>query len=199
MTKSLKNPRLKLVLKTSISINLKKTQKENSLDKFIDWALKIGRILVIITELIALAAFLYRFTLDQQLADITTKIKQEQVILVNFKKNEDKFRNLQDRLALASNSIQKTNQRVKLYNDIIGFAPVGFTFNTISLFAGRIQMTADVSSVLPLSAFVNSLKSYDAISDVSIDNITNKITGATISVSITANLKQNFKVDETTQ
>ena len=48
--------------KHSASINLVKGDKDDFLNKFIDWALTIGRLLVIITEIIALSFYLPLYT-----------------------------------------------------------------------------------------------------------------------------------------
>ena len=88
--------------KKPISINLLK-QQTSLVDRFIDWALTIGRLLVILTEIVALSAFIYRFSLDRQLIDLHSKITQEQAIANYLNNNEKKYRNLQDRLAIATN------------------------------------------------------------------------------------------------
>ena len=84
------------------SINLVKSDKGETVERVINWLLSIGRILVIVTELVALGAFLWRFGLDQQLIDLHSKIKQKQAIVEAFKKNEEEYRNLQDRLSIAA-------------------------------------------------------------------------------------------------
>ena len=88
--------------KNSASINLLRNNKKDTIEHIINWAVTIGRILVVVVELAALAAFLYRFTLDNQLQDLHSKIKQEQTIIELQKKNEDTYRNLQNRLSLIS-------------------------------------------------------------------------------------------------
>lgn len=184
--------------KRPVSIDLLEKQRDKNLDKFINWALTIGRILVIITEGIALIAFIYRFGLDQQLIDLHAKIKNEQAIVSALKKSEDSYRNLQERLALASSSTKITSARTKIYQDVIGLAPTGLTFNSISLYADRLQMDANVTSVGALSSFVNSLKSYAPINSVSIDKIENKTANAKITVSVTANLKKEDQTNAPT-
>lgn len=184
--------------KRPVSIDLLQKGKGKNLDRFINWALTIGRILVIVTEGIALIAFLYRFGLDQQLIDLHTKIRNEQAIVAALKKSEDTYRNLQDRLSLASSSIKITTTRAKIYQDVINLSPSGFTFNSITLFADRVQMDANVTSVEALSTFVNSLRSYAPIDNVSIDKIENKTQNAVITVSITANLKKEDQLNEPT-
>lgn len=171
------------------SINLLKEAKNDTLEKIINWSLGVGRILVIVTELIALAAFLYRFTLDQQLVDLHSEIKQRELIVSQFKKQEDEYRNLQERLSVISNYSTITEKRGKIYEDIIGFAPAGLTFNQISLFEDSLSIEVNINSVSPLTSFVNSLKSYPAIESVSIDKIESKTANAIITVGITTVLK----------
>src|SRR6185312_966933 len=87
---------------SSITINLAKHRGESFVDRFIRFALTTGRVVVILTEVIALGAFLYRFTLDRTLVDLHDRIQQGQAVVNLLKDNETTFRNLQDRLALAS-------------------------------------------------------------------------------------------------
>ena len=176
--------------KKPASINLIKTDKKETINQIVNWALTIGRGLVIFVEIIALSALLYRFILDNQLRDVHTKIKQEQAILESQKKNEQTYRNLQDRLNVISSVSDKGSESVKIIKDIISFAPLGMTFSTISLTESSVRIEANVSSIYPLSFFINSLKTYKNVESVSIDKIENKTANAVINVSITVGLKQ---------
>lgn len=176
--------------KKSASINLLKSDRNETLNQIINWALTIGRVLVIVIELVALTAFLYRFSLDNQLQDLHTRIKQQQAIVASQKKNEDTYRNLQDRLTISSSFADTGQKNVKVFKDILSFAPNGMTFNNVSLFENRIRIEANVNSVIPLSVFVNALKAYPKGDTVSIDKIENKTSSAVITVSISVTLKQ---------
>lgn len=171
------------------SIDLIKDQKGDLLERVINWALSMGRILVIVTELIALGAFLWRFGLDQQLIDLHTQIKQKQAIVEAFRKNEDEYRNLQDRLAIAANYSSVGTQRLTIYKDILSLATPEITLNKISLSTDRIFVEINVTSVSALSSFVDSLKKYQATQSVSIDKIETKTSSAIIVVGISINLK----------
>src|SRR3990167_7632931 len=103
---------------TSASINLVRSHM-GLLDQFIKWALSIGRVVVILVELVALATFLYRFTLDRQIIDLREKIKQEQAVLTFLKPREDKYRNIQERLVLSSQFTNENNERIKSIEDVI--------------------------------------------------------------------------------
>lgn len=173
----------------SVSINL--VQKDIPfLDKFVAWALTIGRFLVIITEIVALSAFIYRFSLDRELIDLHSKIKQQQLIVNYFKSNEYLYRDLQDRLALSSTFSKAGNNTIQIFKDIAKFASKDVILNNFGLYRDRIVISANASSTSSLTSFTNSLKSYKQIQSVSIDSIENKITSGLIVVHITAFLKE---------
>lgn len=173
----------------SININLAKNRGAPLVDRVINFALSIGRILIILTELIALSAFLYRFTLDRTLVNLHDRIVQKQAIVKLLHDNEVAFRNLQDRLSLSSAIIQQSSQFPKYLTDIIGFAPFDMQISSIAVASDGIRIQATVQSVDSLTNFVNKLKTYPPISTVSLDRIDNKTETATITVSITAFLK----------
>ena len=181
------------MVKKSISINLVKSGKNQTLNQVVNWMLGAGRVLIITVELIALCAFLYRFILDSQLRDLNDKIKQEQAIVTQQKANEELYTNLQQRLALASSVTDQASGNIKIFKDIINFAPVGLTFTNISLDGNAIRIQVSVNSVYPLSSFVGSLKNYSKTDTVSIDKIENKTEEAVINVSISVMLKKEGK------
>ena len=186
------------MLKKSNSINLLKKQT-SIVDRFVNWAPTIGRLVVILTEVVALSAFIYRFSLDRQLIDLHSKITQEQAIVNYLKDNEASYRNLQDRLTLANNYSALGVNRFKIFNDVIGFAPKGIAFNSISLYEDRVKIDANVDSVYSLNTFVNSIKNYPAVDSVSIEKIESKPSSAVITINMTATLKQNMTYANTKQ
>lgn len=176
--------------KNSVSINLLKTPRNETIGQIINWALTIGRTLVITVELVALCAFIYRFSLDSQLQDLRTKIKDEQTIVGFLKQNENTFRNFQDTLSIASSASKTGKQNATIYKDILNFAPAEMTFKSVTFSTNKVNIQADVTSINALSEFINSLKAYPDTDSIALDKIENKTSSALISVSVTVNLKQ---------
>ncbi len=172
------------------SLNLLRSQGKGFLYKLINWALKGGRVIVIVTEAVALFAFLYRFSLDMKLTDLNTKIKQQQNIVAYSKSNEDKFRNLQERLFQASTLSKKGEETVKILDDIVKLAPADLTFSSLTITEDRLLMNATVQSSNSLTTFINALKAYPKINGVSLDKIENRTQSARIVVNISANFKK---------
>jgi len=176
--------------KNSASINLLRNDKKETFEHIINWAVTIGRILIVVVELAALTAFLYRFTLDNQLQDLHSKIKQEQTIIAFQKKNEDTYRNLQDRLSIISSFAKNGDKNLKTFEDILSFTPGGMTFTTVAFSPYGMQMEANVESVASLSTFIAKLRAYPSIETVSLDKIENRTSNAIITVGISTTFKQ---------
>ena len=170
------------------SINLIKNKQIPLFDKFMNWALTAGRLIVIITEVVAVSAFIYRFSLDERLIDLHSAIKQKQTLISLLRQDEDKYRNLQDRIALASTLSEKNTKTNKIVLDIIELIPQGARIDSLTFNKDRITINANTNSVSSLTDFINLLKDYPDVKSLSIDNIENKpLVG--LSVTVTTMLK----------
>lgn len=176
----------------TVSINLV-AENLNIIDRFIAWALTIGRLVVILTELIALTAFLYRFSLDRQLIDIHSKIKQEQAVLDYLKDYEQTFRDIQNRLSLTSTFGTQAEGKIKMLNDIVNFASPGITFNSIYLQEDRVRMNITLNSISGITKFIKQLKDYPAIGSVIVEKVEDRTSSASIKLSIIGTLKNYAK------
>lgn len=170
------------------SINLIKNKQIPTFDKFMNWALTIGRLIIITTEAVAVIAFVYRFSLDEKLVDLHSAIKQKQNIISVLKNDENKYRNLQDRIALASSFSEKAVRSNQTIEDIVSLIPDQVRINNLIFKNGQVNIDADVISVSALADFIDPLKSYRDIKSISIDNIENK-PSVGLSVDISAMLK----------
>lgn len=174
----------------SPSVNLYKGRGKSFFDRFLIWALNLGRLVVIITEITALSAFLYRFTLDRQLIDLHDKIKQKQAIVKMLKSSEDKYRNLQERLGTASSLENKGKETAGIFNNIFVLAPNDLTFSNLTVSEEYIRLDANVLSVPSLTNFVKALRNYSKVNSVSLDKIENRTSSAIIVFSLRATLKK---------
>ena len=170
------------------SINLVADRQISAFDRFINWALTIGRLIIIVTEVIAIAAFLYRFSLDEQLANLHSSIKQKQEIVSALRSDESKYRNLQDRIAIAGIFSDKGIKTNKTIVDIENLIPIQININSLVFNKDKISLGLDIASTSSLSDLINSLNNYPGRKSISIDNIEN-VPSAGLSVDITTMLK----------
>ena len=165
------------------SINLVKNKQVPLFDRFMDWALTIGRLIVIITEVVAVAAFIYRFSLDDSLVNLHSAIKQQQNIVSILKNDENKYRNLQDRIALAATFSAKGIKTNQVIMDILKLIPSQMIINSFILNKDKISISVDLIATASLEELVNSLKSYPGIKSISVDNIENTPSGLSVDIS----------------
>ena len=176
-------------MQSSASINLVK-RKINLLDEILRWALSVGRLLVIITEIVAFSTFIYRFSLDRTLIDLHTEIKNKQAIVESLKERENTYRRFQERILAASITSQQAGINVKILNDIVELTPPEITFNSFSINNGEAIIDSNINSVSSLSNFISVLRAYSEFSSVNIKSIQSNISGTSVKVTISAKLKE---------
>lgn len=170
--------------KSPASINLLQHKRSNA-DVFLQWALTTGRFIIIITETIALAAFLYRFTLDSQIINLHDKIKQKQALITYYKDNETKYRLLQRKLTTLSSLEAQSPEVPVLVNKIISIAEGKVVFDNLTITAKDALMTANTTSITLMNNFVTSLKQDPSFAAVSVNQVESEPDTGKIGMSIT--------------
>lgn len=175
-------------MQSNASINLLKG-RVNWLDEVTKWGLSVGRLLIIIIEFVAFGAFIYRFTLDRTLIDLHDKIKQEQAIVAHLSDTEKTYRNLQERLKVASEVDQSGGSYIKIVKDVVAFTPPEIKFTSFVLSGNSLVIQANVKSTSSLSTFLSSLREYPLVSSVTLTSLQNTADQGTLQVGISVVLK----------
>lgn len=170
-------------------INLLPNKGDTLINQFLSWALTVGRLLVIITETLALSVFIYRFSLDVKIIDLHDKIKTQSIIVENFQEGENTFRDLQTRLASANTYDATDDKSLKILKDILEMGQNRVTFRNITVTSNSIELEVQSPSASTLSLFTRALKSYPEVNTLSIERVENQTSTATVTVSINAELK----------
>ncbi len=172
------------------SINLLPNKGSGLFDQFLAWALTIGRLLIILTETLALGTFLYRFSIDMKIIDLHDLIKNQRIIVEQFKSTEETSRNLHTRLAFAKAQEKDVSKTQNVFTDIIGMGNGTVTFRNLFVSSSDVKIEVQASSGRSLNNFTNMLKTHPEIASVQISTIENKTSTASITMNIAATLKQ---------
>lgn len=173
----------------SLNVNLLKKKGTPSIDIFIHWAITGGRFIVILTEAIALAAFLYRFTLDRQIVDFHDKIKAKQVIVNALETQETTYRQLQERLLQTKQLSNNLSFTGGLFTHITTTANnSNVTFKALDVTTETAHIEVFTSNITSLKQFVNQLQNLKELQDISIDRIEDRTTSAQITAVISAHV-----------
>lgn len=161
-------------------INLYKGKNRSFLDRFIKWSLSAGRLMIILTEIVALSAFLYRFSLDRQIIDLNDKIKYEENRLKSFKSSEEKYRSLQNRIATAGKLSDAASNTVGTFENFIAIIPNDMSYKNIQFSNSSLTIDGNIPTISSLTNFIKVLKQDPTIKTARLDRIENKISSSTI-------------------
>ena len=181
------------------SINLLPHKGDSLINQFLSWALTIGRLLIIITEGLALSVFFYRFVLDVQIIDLHDKIEAQSRIVQSFQDGEKLFRNLQARLAFAKEYDADKETTLTLLKEILDLGRNRVTFKNLVVSKDTIQIEVQAPSAQLLSLFTQELKNHPSIQQVTINRVENKTSSGIVLVGLSAEPKTASPKKQTNQ
>lgn len=145
---------------------------ENALlGKIINWALSAGRIIVIVTELIVIAAFLSRFWLDRTLTDLNEQNTALKSQVEAFSSFEKEFRSFQERLALYKNLAGSQIKYSKTIKEIASSLPAEVALTNISVSENSIEIKGKALSEGGLLGFIKALGGAQTVKDIKLADL----------------------------
>lgn len=183
--------------KKNISINLSGKPKESTGSVFYKWAIQTGRIVIVLTELIALSALFYRFVIDRQIADINDQIATQVLLIRSNEQKEQQFRAVQDKLSMINVIKQDTDAKITVMNKVLEASNNGvFSSNNLTVNKNIISLNGVASAIFSINAFVEELKTDEHVSSISINEITSTDTGILFTLQITLTELADEQIEE---
>ncbi len=171
--------------KKAVNINLLGRSRDSTSNAVYKWAINVGRIIIVLTELVALGALFYRFVIDRQIADLNDQINNQINFVRNLEAKEHQFRAVQEKLALINTIEEDTNAKVDVMNKVIEEANKGtFLSNNLSISKNIISLDGISSSIYAINNFVDNLKTNPHILSITIDEISSTNTGILFKLNI---------------
>lgn len=125
--------------------------------RILRWAMTTFRYIVIVTELVVMAAFLSRFWLDAKNSDLNDELKIKTAQILAQKDFEKDFRDLQNRLKIFQ-EISKDTASETLLNNVVKRMPTSVSLQSISYQPESIQVKGLATSELGIAQFLANLK-----------------------------------------
>lgn len=139
--------------------------------RILSWALSSFRVIVIITEMVVMLAFLSRFWLDARLTDLNELIKQKQTIISSQKDFEKEFRELQKRIAIFAALSKKEPKATTLIREISSRTPGGVLLSSLSIAEDKVLIRAIAESERSVAQFITNLESSDIYQSVILSGV----------------------------
>ena len=168
-----------------ITINLEKNARVELENVFIKWVINVGRMVILITELIALGALFYRFVIDRQIIDLHDLIKKEQLFVNAQAVQEKEYRSIQQRLDIIKLAKEETDLKLAIMNDILKASENGvFSASNLSINKNMISVDGNTASVFTINNFIETLKKYPEVNSIGIGEINSTSKGIIFKLNI---------------
>lgn len=154
------------------SINLLPQEEfeASTIGRILKWAMGTFRIIVIVTEMVVMGAFLSRFWLDAQNSDLNDEIRIKNAQISAQSDFEKEFRNLQSKLGIIKtlNDEKKSSEKINIVSSKI---PSDVVLTSLTIESGAIQVKGVGNSESGVSQFITNLKSDKSLKSVDLASI----------------------------
>ncbi len=174
--------------KKEINLLPREEFEKKPIGRLLTWALSVGRYIVIFTELIVILAFLSRFKLDRDLADLNQSIREKQAIIEASAEFEKEFIFLQKRLATIKKITTGQTSTTRLIITLGSLTPVDVAISNLNFGEDNdVQIRAIALSEKGLGNFVANLSTSPYFKNINLASVSKRLeTGPEISFSINA-------------
>lgn len=139
--------------------------------RILAWALSGFRIIVIVTEMVVMIAFLSRFWLDARNSDLGESIKEKQALVSAQAAFEKNFRLTQKRLKIFSELSDKDPSLANIVASFASYIPSEVLLSNYSFSQDTIQVRGTAPSEISVSQLVANLEASGKFSEVTVTSI----------------------------
>ena len=132
------------------------------------WLMGSFRVIVIITEMIVMGAFLSRFWLDARVSDLNDLIKQKEAVISASSDFEAEFRKTQDKLDIFSGVTNSSTLAAESVDILSSYLPGDTVLTSISLTEEVIQIKGSSANEQSVGQLIINLESSERFEDVSL-------------------------------
>lgn len=137
----------------------------------LSWLLSFGKWAVIITQLIVMGAFLWRFSLDRELTDLKKSIAKNVAIIKSYEQTERDFVLTQKRLATAKTVIAQQKAITEELATLAATTPLDVWYEKLTLTPTSTTLSAYSRSLPGFSQFLSAIQKNPRYSSVSVARI----------------------------
>lgn len=151
---------------------------------FLKWALTWGKRIVVTTELIVILAFLSRFWLDTEAANLSEKISQKKAIVLAESDFEQKFRALSGRMNKAK-AIDALPSPLQVYDEVQPLIPETVFVSKLLVDSHSVSLAGSTDEA-SLGKLVDTFKNSADFANINVGGVSQTGGAATVGFSLRA-------------
>src|SRR5690242_10464751 len=157
--------------KRSINLLPRDSFESSRLGVVLEWALSFGKWAVIVTQLIVMLAFLYRFTLDRQLTDLRKNIAKNVAVVKSYEQVERDYSLAQKRVEFVKPLIAEQQVMDQIITRLAEMTPSDVWLERLSISNTQVAFTAYARSLNGFSQLLTSLQKDPFYTSINVSKI----------------------------
>lgn len=135
------------------------------------WLLSFGKWAVIVTQLVVMGTFLWRFTLDRELTDLRKEIAKQVAVIKSYEQIEREFTLTQKRLAAAETTLNEQKAILDEMATLAQVTPLDVWYEKLIISPTTTTIGAYSRSLPGFSQFLSALQQDQRYQSISVTKI----------------------------
>ncbi len=157
--------------KRSINLLPRDAFETSAIGIVLEWSLVFGKWAVILTQLIVMGAFLYRFTLDRTLTDLGKKIAKDVAVIKSYEQVERDFSLAQKQVIQAKAAMDSQKLVLKTLNTLEQITPTDVWYDRITLTPNTMSVNALSASLPGFGRYLTAVQTNPLFSGIRVGKI----------------------------
>lgn len=157
--------------KKAINLLPRDAFESSSAGVVLEWGLAFGKWAVIVTQLIVMAAFLWRFGQDRQLTNLRREIDQQKAIIASYAQLETQFTLAQKQVNFAKPVLANQDKFQDTLEVIQSITPTDVWYERLTISDKSMSLTAYSASLSGFSRLLVALQRDPRFNSVSVGSI----------------------------
>ena len=177
--------------KRSINLLPRDAFESSTLGVILSWALVFGKWAVILTQLVVMGAFLYRFSLDRNLTDLRKSIASNASVIKSYEQVERDFILAQKQVNQAKLALSSQETLLKVLANLEKITPRDVWYDRVTLSPSTLALTAYAASLSSFGQFLTMVQTDPLFKGIRIDSIeSSSAKGAQMQFDISMEIKK---------
>ncbi|OGK19737.1 hypothetical protein A3D80_03245 [Candidatus Roizmanbacteria bacterium RIFCSPHIGHO2_02_FULL_40_13b] len=165
-------------------INLLGEKERGVTEKILYFALHYLRYIIVITQIVVIIVFFFRFSIDQQIVDLKEKVTQKQEIIKITKPIVIEAQAVSLKTDSIKKELSKENEVNSLINDVLSKIPDGVILFDFGINENGITLKAHATSIAVIQYLNTTLSKDKRFSKVKIDTVIKDTNGFIFSIAL---------------
>lgn len=180
--------------KRSVNLLPRDPFENSKLGAILEWGLVFGKWAVIVTQLIVMMAFLWRFGLDRRLTDVRKEMTENAAIIKSYEQVERDFVLAQKRVDFAKPIIESQQLTGLVLQKLTEMTPADTWMERLAVTETTVSFTAYAGSLSGFSRLLTNLQKEPMFNSVSVTKIQDGgVQGAAIQFDVAVKFKEEGK------